>query len=59
MVAWSHDETQTLIRCGEGLEEVAAEIGQRTALEAGEALGVGCPIRADEMKFGRNWADTH
>lgn len=51
-----HDEFQFEVK-----EEYATDVGKlaaRSIQQAGEALGVRCPL-AGEFKVGDNWADTH
>lgn len=51
-----HDEFQIEIR--EDQTEVGKELALASIREAGEVLGVRCPL-AGEAKVGNNWHDTH
>lgn len=51
-----HDEWQ--IECPDEAVEAAKAAGLKAIKEAGEILGMRCPLEGD-AKHGRNWHDTH
>lgn len=56
LVAHVHDEWQTEVR--EDIADETAKLAIRSIEEAGDILGLRCPITG-EARIGRDWSETH
>lgn len=58
ILAWVHDELQVALRDEPKVREIAEECIKRAARDAGKSFDFCLPVDVD-VKFGRNWAETH
>lgn len=58
ILAWIHDELQVAVRDDPRVMEICRKNIIDAAYDAGAQLGFRLPVDVD-VKFGRNWAETH
>jgi len=58
VLAWVHDELQVAVRDDQRIMDIAKECIERAGRNAGKLLNFSMPVDVD-VKFGRNWAETH